>query len=101
MPREPLLNTTTFTGSACSRAVSSSPSSIDSPPSPDMEMTWRPGKAVARPSLRQRVGHGPVAEEADDPPARGRGEVARGPNVAHAGVDGEDGVLVGEVVELR
>ena len=39
----PLLNTTTLTGSCRWRSVSSSPSSIASPPSPDSAMTCRPG----------------------------------------------------------
>jgi hypothetical protein len=39
----PLLNTTTFTDGFLRRSVSSSLSSMASPPSPARAMTWRPG----------------------------------------------------------
>ena len=37
MPSVELLNTTIFTGSSYAATVTSSPSSIDSPPSPDID----------------------------------------------------------------
>ena len=39
MPRLPLLNATTVIGRSCSLAVSNSPISMVSPPSPDMDTT--------------------------------------------------------------
>ena len=51
--------------------------------------------------VRQRVGHRPVPEGADDPPAAGGRDVAGGPDVAHAGVDGDDGVVGQLLVEHR
>ena len=46
---EELLNTTTLTGRSCSTSVSSSPISIDSPPSPASAITCRPGEAAWAP----------------------------------------------------
>ena len=52
--------------------------------------------------LRQGVCHGAVAEGADLLALAIRGDVARAPDVAHAGIDGEDGVIVGFLVnEVR
>ena len=43
--------------------------------------------------VRERVGHGPVQERADHAALAVRRDVPGGPDVAHAGVDGEDGVV--------
>src|SRR5438105_9257219 len=43
-PSAPLLNTTTFTGSPSCTRLRKSPISIENPPSPDSEITCRPGK---------------------------------------------------------
>ena len=96
----PLLNTTTFTGSRCWRSVISSPSSIASPPSPDRVTTCRPGLAGLRADgLRQRVGHGPVVERADQPAPAVHPQVAGGPDARRADVRGEDRVVGGEAVD--
>lgn len=42
MPSEELLNSTTFTGRSYWTRVRKSPISMENPPSPDMETTWRP-----------------------------------------------------------
>ena len=48
--------------------------------------------------LRQRVGHRPVHERAEDAPSAGGADQPRRPHGTHAGVDGEDGVVVGQLV---
>jgi len=49
MPSVELLNVMIFTGSPWSATVRSSPSNIPSPPSPDIEITWRFGYANCAP----------------------------------------------------
>ena len=49
--------------------------------------------------VRQRVGHRPMHKRTDHPPAAIGGEVAGRPDVAHAGVDGEHGIIAGEFIE--
>ena len=48
-PSVPLLNTTIFTGSSCWVSVRKSPISMVKPPSPESEITCRPGKAAWAP----------------------------------------------------
>ena len=48
-PSAPLLNTTTFTGRPSCTRLRKSPISIVNPPSPDSEITWRPGNAAWAP----------------------------------------------------
>lgn len=47
----------------------------------------------------QRIGHGAVLEGADHPPPTIGSDVPGNPHVAHAGIDGEDGVVSRNFVE--
>ena len=48
-PRDELLNTTSFTGRFNCARLMKSPISMVKPPSPDIEITWRPGNAACAP----------------------------------------------------
>jgi hypothetical protein len=99
IPRDELPKTTIFTGSSWSATVRSSPSSIPSPPSPDIEITWRPGWANWAPIACGSAFAIDRAERADHAPPAVGGEVSRRPDVVHAGVDGEGRVVGGDLVE--
>ena len=100
MPSVELLKTISLTGMSRPAAVSSSPISIDEAAVAAQRDHLAVGGADLRADgLRQRVGHRAVAERRQDAAARLHLQVARTPHVAHAGVDGEDGVVLGQVAQ--
>ncbi len=77
-----------------------SPIIMAKPPSPDIDITCRPGNARLRADrLRHRVGHRAVVERADQPPLAVHLQVARRPHRRRADVAGEDRVVVGQLAQ--
>ena len=92
-PSAPLLKTTTFTGrSSCAR-LRKSPISMAKPPSPDSEMTCRPGNADCAPIVCAiALAMEPCQNEPSEPPLAVHREIAGGPHRRQTDIAGEDGV---------
>ena len=70
------------------------------PPSPDMEITWRPGHAACDADrLRQRVRHRAVQHRAEQAPPPVEMQIARRPDRGLADVAGEHGIGGGDLVD--
>ena len=99
-PSVPLLSTITFTGRPIWVRVMKSPIIMVKPPSPDIEITWRPGCAACAPiACSMRVGHRAVVERADQAALAVHLEIARRPDGRRADVAGEDRVVGGELAD--
>ena len=99
-PSAPLLNTTTFTGKPSCARLRKSPISMVKPPSPDSEITCRPGNAAWAPiACAIALAIEPCQNEPDQPPLAVHRQIARGPHRRQADVAGEDGVLGGLVAD--